>query len=261
MKNIFKIFSLILIVVISMSLLFGCNDKKQNTKHDSNTIVVGYDNTFVPMGYLDENGKPSGFDIELAQEVFSRLNMNVEFQNIDWAMKDTELNSGNIDLLWNGYTLTADRKKKVDYSDPYLTNRQVIVTLKNSDIHNKSDFKNKTIGTQQGSSGFDAIEKDTNFVNGLKNKSPILYDSFDNAFRDLEYGRVDAVVADEVLAKYYIKNSNKTNFTILDDNFGEESFVVGFKKGNTKLRDSVNDTLKEVTSDGTFNKIYNKWFN
>lgn len=263
MKNILKKFSLVLLIIIPLISIGGCNKKstnyKNNTKDD--TVVIGYDNTFVPMGFLDENNEIVGFDIDLVKEVFSRLNMNVKFQNIDWSMKDTELNSGNVDALWNGYTLTEERRKKVDYSNPYLINKQVIVTLNNSSIKNKSDLKGKLLGTQQGSAGLDAIEKDTNLVDNLQDKTPILYDSFDNAFRDLEFGRVDAVVADEVLAKYYISNSNKQNFVILKDNFWEESFVVGFKKGNTSLRNKINKALAEVKEDKTFDKIYKKWFN
>lgn len=263
MKNILKKFSLVLLIIIPLISIGCCNKKstnyKNNTKDDK--VVIGYDNTFVPMGFLDENNEIVGFDVDLAKEVFSRLNMNVKFQNIDWSMKDTELNSGNIDALWNGYTLTEERRKKVDYSNPYLINKQVIVTLNNSSIRNKSDLKGKLLGTQQDSAGLDAIEKDTNLVDNLQDKTPILYDSFDNAFRDLEFGRVDAVVADEVLAKYYISNSNKQNFVILKDNFGEESFVVGFKKGNTSLRNKINKALAEVKEDKTFDKIYKKWFN
>lgn len=263
MKSNIKVLILLSLFITFAFSLLGCDKTttEVKTNHDKNTVVIGYDNSFVPMGFLDKDNNAVGFDVDLAKEVFSRLNMKVKFQNIDWAMKDTELNSGNVDALWNGYTLTEDRKKKVDYSNPYLTNKQVIVTLKDSSICTKKDLKDKSLGTQQGSSGFEAIEKNIELVNNLKDKTPILYDSFDNAFRDLEYKRVDAVVADEVLAKYYIAHTKKNNFTILKDNFGEESFVVGFKKGNTQLRDKVNKALEEIKNDGTYNNIYNKWFN
>lgn len=263
MKNNTKILILLsLFITFAFSLLgFSNQTTTLKTTHDRNTVVIGYDNSFVPMGFLDEDNNAVGFDIDLAKEVFSRVNMKVKFQNIDWAMKDTELNSGNVDALWNGYTLTDERKKKINYSTPYLTNKQVIVTLKNSAIHTKDDLNNKSLGTQQGSSGFEAIEKNTKLVENLKDKTPILYDSFDNAFRDLEYKRVDAVVADEVLARYYISHSKKNSFTILKNNFGKESFVVGFKKGNNQLRDKVNTILEEIKNDGTYNEIYNKWFN
>lgn len=262
MKNLIRVSSLFLLVFLAILSLTGCYKSSENIKkHNEDTVIVGYDNTFVPMGFLNNKGIPSGFDIDLAKEVFSRLNMNVKFQNIDWSMKDVELNSGNIDILWNGYTLTDERRKKVDYSNPYLNNNQVIVTMKNSSIKNIDDLKNKIVATQQGSSGLDILEKDAKLVNTFNNKAPILYDTFDNAFRDLESNRIDAVVVDEVLAKYYISKSKNNNFKILDDVLGKEVFVVGFKKGNIKLRDKVNNSLDEVKQDKTFDKIYNKWFN
>ena len=213
MKNIIKVSNLVLLTLLTVFLLTGCYKSSANIqKRNENTVVVGYDNTFVPMGFLNDKGIPSGFDIDLAKEVFSRLNMNVKFQNIDWSMKDIELNSGNVDVLWNGYTLTDERRKKLDYSNPYLNNNQVIVTLKNSSIKNKYELKNKIVATQQGSSGLDILEKNTKLVSTFKNKAPILYDTFDNAFRDLEAKRVDAVVVDDILAKYYISNYQNNKF-------------------------------------------------
>ena len=213
------------------------------------------------MGFLDNNNNPTGFDIDLAKEVFSRINIKVKFQNIDWSMKDVELNSGNVDVLWNGYTLTNERQKQVDYSKPYLSNSQVIVVSKQSGINTKKDLTNKIVATQQGSSSLDLLNNNNELVSRFKNKEPVLYDTFDNAFRDLKSKRVDAVIVDDVLAKYYISRSKDNNFKILNETLGKEEFVVGFKKGNTKLRDKVNTALDEIKKDNTFDKIYKKWFN
>lgn len=250
------------IIIASLSIVFGltgCSNKKNDT-NGKDEIVIGYDNTFVPMGYLDENGETVGFDVDLAKETFKRMNKNIRFQSIDWSMKEAELNSGNIDVIWNGYTLTKERKEKVAYTDPYLENKQVIVTLKNSNINNKSDLKGKSVGTQANSSGMEAMLKDNEFVKNLKNKEPVLYDTYDKAFMDLEIGRIDALVVDESLAKYYISKNKDNIYNILNENFGDEEFVVATKKENTKLRDEINSTLKEIKSDGTFDEIYNKWF-
>ena len=184
----------------------------------------------------------------------------MKFQSIDWSMKEAELNSGNIDVIWNGYTLTEERKEKISYTDSYLDNKQIIVTLKTSNIKDKSDLEGKSIGTQTDSSGMEAVLKDTDFVKNLKNKEPVLYDTFDKAFRDLEIGRIDALVADEVLARYYIAQKKDDMYKILEDNFGKEAFVVATKKENTELRDKINSTLNEMKNDGTFDEIYSKWF-
>lgn len=261
MKKTIKFSILLFISLFVTCSLSGCYKSNNEKKRDANTVIIGYDNTFVPMGFLDDKKNPSGFDIELAKEVFSRLNINVKFQNIDWSMKDVELDSGNVDVLWNGYTLTEERRKKIDYSKPYLNNNQVIVVLKKSSIKNKKDLNNKVIATQQGSAGLEILDKNIDLVSKFKGKAPILYDTFDNAFRDLDSKRVDAVIVDEVLAKYYISNCKNNNFKILNESLGNEVFVVGFKKGNVQLRDKVNKALDEVKTDKTFDKIYNKWFN
>ncbi|HSQ88746.1 amino acid ABC transporter substrate-binding protein [Romboutsia sp.] len=264
MKNIFKKLAIVSMVAISTFGAIGCS--KESKKDDNinaekrEEVIVGLDNTFVPMGFLDENGEIVGFDVDLAKEVFKRLDMNVKFQPIDWAMKETELNSGNIDAIWNGYSLSEERKKIVSYTEPYLENKQVIVTMKDSNIKNKTDLKGKKLGTQQGSTALDAIEKEVDVVKSLDKGAPILYDTYDNAIRDLEVGRTDAIVSDEILVRYYISKKGEEKYNILEDNFGEESYVVAFKKDNTQLRDKVNNTLKEMKNDGTFDEIYSKWF-
>lgn len=255
MKKVMKKYGLILLVFIMSLVGVGCTKSEKS----DNEVVIGFDNTYFPMGFMDENGDTVGFDIDLAKETFKRLKINVIFQPIDWSMKETELNTGNIDIIWNGYTLTEERKQKVSYTDPYMKNKQLIITLSNSEIKNKSDLSNKSVGTQQGSSGLEAIERDTKLANSLQGKKPVLYDTFDKVFRDLESGRIDAIVADETLAKYYINKKGEEKYKVLEDNFGEESYVVAFRKDDV-LCDKVNNTITELKKDKTFDEIYNKWF-
>lgn len=256
MKKILKISKVVLLVLLVLLLSVGCKNKEEA----KNEVVVGFDNTYFPMGYMDENGDTVGFDIDLAKETFKRLNINVKFQPIDWSMKETELRAKNIDAIWNGYSLTEERKKMVSYTDPYMKNKQLIVVLKGSSIKNKNDLKGKVLGTQQGSAGLEAVEKDKKLLNSLANSEPILYDTFDKVFRDLNAKRIDALVADETLAKYYINKTGKEKYTILEENFGEEDYVVAFSKDNKKLCNKVNETLKEIKEDKVFDEIYKKWF-
>ena len=257
MKKILTELTMVLSIITIMVGVVGCN--KQDKSSNDNEIVIGYDNTYFPMGYLDDNGDTVGFDIDLATETFKRLNMNVKFQSIDWSMKETELNSANIDAIWNGYSLTEERKTKVAYTDAYMENSQLIVTLKNSTIKNKEDLKGKIVGTQQGSAGEEALEKDTEILNNLDG-SPILYDTFDKVFRDLEAKRIDVIVGDETLVKYYMSKNGEEKYKTLDDNFGTQDYVVAFRKDDTDLRNKVNKTIKEIKEDKTFDEIYNKWF-
>ena len=258
MKKILRKLTVVLAIMSVMVGAIGCN--KQEKSSNDNEVIIGYDNTYFPMGYLDDNGDTVGFDVDLAKETFKRLNMNVKFQSIDWSMKETELNSGNIDAIWNGYSLTEERKAKVAYTDAYMKNSQLIVTLKNnSTIKNKEDLKGKVVGTQQGSAGEEALEKDTEILNSL-NGSPILYDTFDKVFRDLDAGRIDAIVGDETLVKYYMSKNGEEKYKVLNDNFGTQDYVVAFRKDDTDLRDKVNKTINEIKDDKTFDEIYNKWF-
>lgn len=256
MKRILKKFKVLLAVLVVMLGISGCNKEDTDLK---NKIVIGYDNTYFPMGYLDDKGNTVGFDVDLATETFKRLNIDIEFQSIDWSMKETELNSRNIDAIWNGYSLTEERKKKVSYTDAYMKNSQLIVTLKDSSIKDKEDLEGKILGTQQGSSGQEALEKDIETLNSLDGP-PILYDAFDKVFRDLESGRINAIVGDETLVKYYISKKGEEKYKVLDENFGTEDYVVAFRKEDTDLRDKVNNTINEIKEDKTFNEIYNKWF-
>ena len=155
-----KLLFLLIIIVIPSILIFGCSSKKIETKKDSNTVIIGIDDTFVPMGFKNEKGEIVGFDVDLAKEAFKRMNLKVIFQPIDWSMKETELTNGNIDLIWNGYTMTPEREKKVAFTNSYLKNRQVIVTLSNSKINTLNDLKGKTVTTQDGSSSLDTLFED-----------------------------------------------------------------------------------------------------
>lgn len=256
-----KLLRKVMVVFAAMVMVLGmtaCSSK--DTGSADNKVIVGFDNTFVPMGFLDEDGNTVGFDVDLAKETFERLGMEVEFQPIDWSMKETELNSGNVDVLWNGYSLSQERKKIVSYSDPYLQNKQIIVTMADSNINKKADLAGKEVGTQQESTAQAAVEADTEFVSSLKGGAPVLYDTYDKALRDLEIGRTSAVAGDEVLIRYYMSQKGEDKYKVLEENFGLEDYVVAFAKDNTELRDKVNDTLKEIKDDGTFDEIYAKWF-
>ena len=251
--------SLLFAILILSSILYGCSSKNVENKKDENTIVVGIDDTFVPMGFRNENGEIVGFDIDLAKEAFKRMNLKVVFQPIDWSMKETELTNGNIDVIWNGYTMTPERAEKVAFTKPYLKNRQVIITLSDSNIKTLNDLKDKTVTTQDGSSSLDTLFERPELTKTFKGGEPILFDSFNDCFMDLEAGRSDAVVCDEILAQYYISKKNPNKFYVLSEDLGEESYSIGLRK-DSNLVDSLNKTLDEMKKDGTTANIAKKWF-
>lgn len=228
---------------------------------DKDELVIGIDDTFVPMGFKDDSGELTGFDVELAKKVADKMGKTLEFQSIDWSMKETELNNENIDLIWNGYSISDERKEKVDFSSAYLNNRQVIITLAGSSIKSKDDLKGKKVGAQNQSTAVDAIESDGGQIEKtFKSGKVITFETNNDAFMDLEAGRLDAVVADEILAKYYINQRGEDKYSILSDDFGKEQYAVGMRKNDDKFKDAFNKALKEVIDDGDAKDISKKWF-
>ncbi|WPC07936.1 amino acid ABC transporter substrate-binding protein [Globicatella sp. PHS-GS-PNBC-21-1553] len=224
-------------------------------------VVVGFDDTFAPFGFKDEKGNIVGFDVDLASAVFDKMGVEFEFQPIDWSTKETELNTGNIDMIWNGYTITDEREKVVAFSDAYIDNRQVIIVKADNGIESKADLADKVVATQAESSALEAILADEAFTKTIDGATPITYATFVEVFADLDNGRADAIVVDETLATYYLsQKDNADSYRILEDNFGEEEYAVGFRKSDSEFVEEFNAALKAVTEDGTFDEIKAKWF-
>lgn len=254
-KKITKNVTVVIITGLLILGIVGCGSNKTNDTLSKKSLVVGFDDTFVPMGFKGDDGKYTGFDIDLAKAVGKKLGKKIKFQSIDWTMKESELKSGDIDFIWNGFTITSERKKKVAFSKPYLKNRQVIITLADSKLKEKSDLKGKTVGAQDQSSAVDAIGSyKKNF------KELVTYSTNDEALRDLEAGRVDAVVADEVLSRYYINLKGASKYKVLAENFGEEEYAIGMRLDDKKLVKAINKAYDEVVADGTASKLSIKWF-
>ncbi|WP_454947250.1 amino acid ABC transporter substrate-binding protein [Gemella sanguinis] len=265
-----KISKLIITLLSFLLILTGCasggKDKPQkdnwNDFENQKTIVIGFDNTFVPMGFQDKSGKNIGFDIDLANEVFKKYNIKVQWQAINWDLKETELKNGNIDLIWNGYSKTSEREKIVLFSDEYMINEQVIVTKKSKNIVNKDQLKDKVLGAQNGSSGYDSFNNNPEILKSIvKNNDATQYESFNEALIDLENDRIDALLIDRVYANYYLKQQNKLqDYNIINAGFEGDSFAVGARKADTTLVKKVNEAFKELYKEGKFQEISNKWF-
>ena len=265
-----KILKLIITLLSFLLILAGCasggKDKPQkdnwNDFENQKTIVIGFDNTFVPMGFQDKSGKNIGFDIDLANEVFKKYNIKVQWQAINWDLKETELKNGNIDLIWNGYSKTSEREKTVLFSDEYMINEQVIVTKKSKNIVNKEQLKDKVLGAQNGSSGYDSFNSNSEILKSIvKNNDATQYESFNEALIDLENDRIDALLIDRVYANYYLKQQNKLqDYNIINAGFEGDSFAVGARKADTTLVKKVNEAFKELYKEGKFQEVSNKWF-
>lgn len=219
-------------------------------------FILGLDASFPPMGFEDESGAIVGFDIDLAKEVASRMGVELELQPIDWKAKELELNNKNIDLIWNGMSITPERQESMLMSPAYMENKQIVVVLKDSEIQKLVDLKDKDVAVQDGSSAQSALAADADLLASIKQ-----IDFKDNvtALMDLKNGQVDALAVDSVVADYYTSQDPDT-FRILDEALAPEQYGIGFRKGEQAFADAVQAALDEMKTDGTFEKISMQWF-
>ena len=223
---------------------------------EGGTLIVGFDQDFPPMGFLGDNGEYTGFDLELAQEAAKRLGLEYKAQPIAWDAKDMELESGNIDCIWNGFTMTG-REDDYTWTEAYMANTQVFVVRNDSGIEGKDGLAGKVVECQADSSAEAELKEDPDLTSTFGQL--LTTADYNTAFMDLEQGSVDAIAMDVIVAGYQIKQRN-ADFTILDDSLSAEEYGVGFKKGNTELRDKVQATLEDMAKDGTMKEISEKWF-
>ena len=249
----------LLIGAVSAESMFDFYSDESNVENSESTFVIGFNSIFPPFGYSEDNGSFTGFDLDLAKEVCKRNNWTFRAQPIiDWNTKELELNSNEIDCIWSEFTING-REDDYTWSEPYFNNTPVFVVKSDSGISTLDDLKGKNVEVLEGSSA----------LNSLNNQNSSLKDSFGSlteikdyniGFMDLESGVCDALVADIGLAHYQVKkNENNKNFTILDQPLSGEQYGIGFKKGNTELRDQVQKTLDEMFKDGTVDKIAQKY--
>ena len=225
---------------------------------DDGVFTVGFDASFPPYGYQDENGDYAGFDLDLAAEVAKRQGWEIKLQPIDWDSKDMELSSGTIDCIWNGFTMSEERLDKYEWTEPYVDNSQVFVVAADSGIASQADLAGKIVTVQTDSSALEALESDDSKELKDSFAELIVVPDYNTAFLNLESGAVDAVAMDIGVAKYQIE-SRGDGYVILDDELISEQYGVGFLKGNTGLRDTVQKTLDEMAEDGTFMETAKKW--
>ena len=229
-----------------------------DSSNDDNTFIVGFDAEFPPYGYKDDSGNYTGFDLDLAKEVCERNNWTFKAQPIDWDAKDAELDSGSIDCIWNGFTMDG-REDNYTWSNPYFDNKQVFVVKSDAGISSPDDLAGKIVETQKDSSALAALQGDNNTWADTFGTLTEVAD-YNTAFMDLESGACDAIAMDIGVAEYDIKNKNATDdFQVLKDSITSEKYGIGFKQGNTELKDQVQSTLDDMFKDGTVAKIAQKY--
>ena len=253
---------LAIIIIASVAVIFATKTKTKETGDslsrilNKNTFILGLDDSFPPMGYGNEDNEIVGFDIDVAKEVCNRLGVQLVIQPISWNAKEQELNSYNIDCIWNGMSINEKRKEAMSLSNSYMTNRMIFVVKNESNIQKLEDLTGKNIGVQSGSSAEEALETSKIYSQA---KQVISYADNITAFMDMETNQIEVVLVDEVLANYYIASNNK-NYRILNEALEEEQYAIGFRKQDTELCSKVNEILQEMKIDGTLAKISTTWF-
>lgn len=251
----------LLLVCCSLLLMSGCG-AHQRLGTGQMTLIVGLDDSFVPMGFQTPGGRLSGFDIDLAQAAGKVMKRKIVFQTIDWSMKETELRNGTIDLIWNGYTKTPERQKKVAFSQTYLQNRQVMVVPRSLKITRLKQLQNKTVGVQSASTGyFDVMQEPKVLKDFIKDQRPVQYDNIQQGMLDLQSGRIQGFLIDGVFARYYLKQGHLNNkYRVITSPFPPDKFAVGINRHNLALQRQVREALDQLKRSGELQKIQQKWF-
>lgn len=244
-----------IIIILVLGVMIFTNGDKQKT--NENTLTIGLDDSFPPMGFRNENNEIVGFDIDIAKAVCEKLGMEMRLQQISWASKEQELNSENIDCIWNGFAYTEERAKTMTLTENYIKGKNYFILKDGSTVKNQSELEGMKIGVQSGSSQ----QLDLENSEFGKNIEIIQYSDNLTAFMDLETGGVDAIFCSSIIGNYLIQSKNKNYETIDSENISvSNGSVIAFKQGNTELRDKIQNALYELKADGTLKEISEKWF-
>ena len=255
---------------LGVLMLAGCSSSDSSSSSASSSssdataaeevtkLVVGFDNSYPPYGFIGDDGQETGFDLDLAAEVAERNGWEYEQQAIDWDAKDALLNQGTINCIWNGFTMEG-REDGYTFSEPYMLNEQVVVVKKDSGINSLEDLAGKTVITQVDSAALDVLEDEEGRADLAATFGDLqTIGDYNNAFMQLESGMVDAVACDLSIAAYQM-SANPDAYVQLDEALSSEHYAVGVKLGNTELADQITATLKEMYEDGTIEELCKKY--
>ena len=272
-----RITSIILTVILAAAAFSGCGSNTgQNTPADTEaaeteaieaatdasvrtTFTVGFDAEYPPYGYMDDNGEYVGFDLECAQLVCDALGWELIKKPINWDSKDMELESGTIDCIWNGFSITPERLDKYAWSEAYVDNTQVMLVAADSNIKELKDLEGKNVIVQAASAALEALngedcaELKSSFASLTENPD------YNTAFMNLESGAADAIAIDIGVAEYQISQREEGQYVILEEAFYTEQYGIGFKLGNEELRDTVQTELLKLVDTGKFAEVAEKY--
>jgi polar amino acid transport system substrate-binding protein len=261
MKKRFICLMLINLMIFSFTACQKSSDGDNSLQYikDNGKLIVGLDDTFAPMGFTDDNGDIIGFDVDLARAVSEKLGVELVLQPVEWEAKEQELATKNIDCIWNGLSVTPERKENMTMSKSYMTNDISLVVKSSSPVATMADMAGLRLAVQGGSSAEEALNDEANkaFLESLSQVNP--FDKYDTALMDMETGNSDAVLMDTVMANYMITTLGK-DYKVLEESILPDEYAVGFRKGDLKLCEAVEKALSELKAEGKIAEISTKWF-
>ena len=271
MKKLLAVLLAVLVVAFSFA---ACADKNATTDNttaapatdsdlayvqNKGELVIGI-TYFEPMDYIDENGELTGFEVEFGKAVCEKLGVTPKFQEISWDAKETELAAKNIDCIWNGMTITEERKEAMSISDPYLNNKQVIVCK----AENKDAFAvaggldGKTVVAEKESAGEETVA-DAAYADFFGKANFVAVDTMKTALMEVKAGTADAAVIDYVTGIGSLgEGSDYADLAIVEKSFADEQYGIAFRKGSD-ITDEVDDIIEDLIEDGTLKKIADKY--
>ena len=277
-----KVFTVFVLVIVTVSLFVGCGNTKSSksssssnsTKEDivssvkkddtlaaalpdsvknAGEISIGIDDSYPPMEYRNDKNTLVGFDIDFGNAIGKKLGVKINWVPNAWDGIIPALQSKKFDMILSSMSITNDRKEVVNFSDPYITGGPIIVVKKGtSTIKTEDDLKGRIVGVQMGSTGEEAVSK----ISGVKETKK--YDKITEALQDLSAGRVEAVVADDQVGRYYVGLAG--NLYSVAGKLHDEPFGIAFRKNDTDLSEVVQKAMNDLKADGTLSKISIKWF-
>ncbi|GFO84413.1 MULTISPECIES: basic amino acid ABC transporter substrate-binding protein [Anaerostipes] len=248
-----KFLTVALAGVLAASMLFtGCGKKETADGGEiPDTIVVGTNAEFPPFEYVNDDGDVDGFDMAVMKEVGKKIGSDVEIKNMEFKSLIGSMESGNLDVIAAGMTVTKERERQVDFTDSYYTAKQYVIQKEGGSIKSADDLEGLTIAVQEGTTG-DLLATDE-----IKDSNVKRFKKGVDAVMDLKKGGSDVVIIDANPAQEFVK-ANK-GLELVKDLFDDESYAFAVQKGNTKLKDAINDALKEMKDDGTFDKLVKEY--
>ena len=260
-----KVLSAVLAVIMAFSVvgLFAACSKDASTDsdlayvQDKGNLVIGI-TLFAPMDYYDENNELTGFEVEFGKAVCEKLGVEPVFQEINWEAKESELNAKNIDCIWNGFTINDERLATMSISDPYMANKQVLITKEeNADKYaTAGSLAGKTLVAEKESAGEDVATTDS-FFEGANYTA---VDSMAKAIMEVKSGTADAAVIDYVTGIGSIGEGTDYSDIVMVESasFADEQYGIAFRKGSD-ITAEVNKAIDELIADGTLQKIAEKY--